>query len=169
MSISATSTEQLWFLNTLVTVRVGHDDGADGVSVIESVAPYGDSPPLHVHETEDEAFHVLEGELRVKAGDAEVRLGAGEWLLAPKGIPHTYRVESGEGARWIVITTSGDFEGFVRAVCRPADRAELPEPQGPPTPEQAGALAEAARGFGIALIGPPLGDQMTDFKPPTTA
>ena len=126
MPLAATSTEQLWFLNTLHTVRVRHDESEDGISVMESLARHGDSPPLHVHQTEDETFHVLEGELRLRAGDAEVTIGAGETLLAPKGVPHTYRVESREGARWLVITGRGDFERFVRALSRPAERPELP-------------------------------------------
>ena len=156
MPLAATSTQQLWFLNQLVTVRVRHDEGEDGISVLESLAPHGDSPPLHVHQTEDEIFHVLEGQLRMRAGDADVTIGAGETLLAPKGVPHTYRVESREGARWLVITTRGDFERFVHALSRPAERPELPTPQGPPTPEQADALATAAREHGIELVGPPL-------------
>ena len=56
MPLAATSTEQLWFLNTLHTVRVRHDEGEDGISVMETLAPHGDSPPLHVHQTEDETF-----------------------------------------------------------------------------------------------------------------
>jgi quercetin dioxygenase-like cupin family protein len=156
MALAATSTEQLWFLNTLHTVRVRHDEGEDGISVMESLAPHGDSPPLHVHQTEDETFHVLEGELRVRAGDADVTIAAGETLFAPKRVPHTYRVESPAGARWLVITRRGDFERFVRALSRPAERPELPTPQGPPTPEQANALAAAAREHGIELVGPPL-------------
>jgi mannose-6-phosphate isomerase-like protein (cupin superfamily) len=156
MPVGATATDQLWFLDTLVTVRVPHDRGEDRISVLESLAPYGDSAPLHVHQTQDETFHVLEGELRLHAGDADVRIGPGETLLAPKGEPHTYRVESSEGARWLVITTGGDFERFVRAFSRKADRPELPVPQGPPTPEQADALAATAREYGIELIGPPL-------------
>jgi quercetin dioxygenase-like cupin family protein len=64
MPLAATSTEQLWFLNTLHTVRVRHDEGEDGISVLESLAPHGASPPLHVHETDDEIFHVLEGFVR---------------------------------------------------------------------------------------------------------
>jgi quercetin dioxygenase-like cupin family protein len=156
MPLAAPSTEHLWFLNTLHTIRVRHDEGEDGVSVMESLAAHGDSPPLHVHQTEDETFHVLEGELRMRAGDADVTIGAGETLLAPKGVAHTYRVESPAGARWLVITTRGDFERFVRALSRPAERPELPTPQGPPTPEQADALAAAARKHGIELVGPPL-------------
>ena len=98
----------------------------------------------------------IEGELRMWAGDAEIRIGAGQSLLAPKGVPHTYRVESPGGARWLVVTTRGDFERFVRELSRPAERPGLPAPQGPPTPEQEDALAEAARQHGIELVGPPL-------------
>ena len=124
--------------------------------MLERVAPHGDSPPLHVHRTEDEIFHVLEGELRVRAGDAEVNVGAGETILGPKGVPHTYRVESRDGARWLVITRRGDFERFVRALSRPAGHPGLPADEGPPTTEQAGALAVAAREHGIEFVGPPL-------------
>ena len=156
MPLAGTSTEQLWFLKTLHTVRVRHDEGEDGISVMETLASHGDSPPLHVHHTEDEIFHVLEGQLRMRAGAADVTIGVGETLLAPKGVPHTYRVVSREGARWLVITTRGDFERFVHALSRPAERPELPTHQGPPTPEQADALAAAAREHGIELVGPPL-------------
>jgi quercetin dioxygenase-like cupin family protein len=155
MSVPASATEQLWFLDTLKTVRVRHDEGEDGISVLESLAPHGDSPPLHV-QSEDEIFHVLEGELRMRAGDADVRLGAGGTILAAKGVPHTYRVESPRGARYLVITRGGDFERFVRAVGRPAERTELPAREGPPTREQAGALAASAREHGIEFVGPPL-------------
>lgn len=156
MSVTAADTEQLWFFNTLHTVRVRHDEGADGISVLESLAPHRDSAPLHLHKTEDEIFHVLEGELHFRVGDADLRIGRGETILAPKGVPHTYRVESPEGARWLVITRRGDFERFVRRLSRPAERPELPDPEGPPTAEQAEALAAAAREHGIEILGPPL-------------
>jgi quercetin dioxygenase-like cupin family protein len=151
----ATPQAQLWFLNTLVTPRVGSEDGSDGLSLLENLAPHGDSPPLHVHHTEDELFHILEGQLRFRVGDAELRARAGATLLAPKGVPHTYLVESERG-RWLVATAHGDFERFVRSFSRPAERAELPEPAPPPTPEQAEALAAACREHGIELVGPPL-------------
>ena len=55
-----------------------------------------------------------------------------------------------------MITRRGDFERFVRALSRQAERPALPTPQGPPTPEQEDALAGAARQHGIELVGPPL-------------
>lgn len=154
--MAARATERFWFLDTLVMVRVAHRQGEDGISVLESWAPFGDSPPLHVHRTEDEVFHLLQGELRLSVGGDELRLRAGETGLAPKGVPHTYRVESRDGARWLVTTTRGDFEQFVRELARPAPEAVLPAPSGPPTAEQADSLAVLAERHEIELVGPPL-------------
>jgi quercetin dioxygenase-like cupin family protein len=150
------NTNQLWFQNSLVTIRVSASDGQDGISILEHLVPYGFSPPLHLHRTEDEVFHVLEGEFRVKIKDQEHRLGPGDMLLAPKGVPHTYRVESAQGARGLAITARGDFERFVRAVSRPAERPELPPPAGPPSADAVQALKAAAAKHGIELVGPPL-------------
>jgi uncharacterized cupin superfamily protein len=156
MVTTSMNTNQLWFQNSLVTIRVSASDGQDGISILEHLVPYGFSPPLHLHRTEDEVFHVLEGEFRVKLKDQEHRLGAGDVLLAPKGVPHTYRVESAQGGRCFAITARGDFERFVRAVSRPAERPELPPPAGPPSADAVQALKAAAAKHGIELVGPPL-------------
>jgi quercetin dioxygenase-like cupin family protein len=153
MDKSTADHRSLWFLNTHVTIRVSSRDSLDGISVLEHWASQGDSPPLHIHHDEDEIFHVLEGEVRYRVGDQEHRARTGETLLAPKGIPHTYRVESAE-ARMLTITR-GEFENFIRAFGRPAEGGGLPSLSGPPTPEQAEALAHAGQQFGIELVGPP--------------
>jgi quercetin dioxygenase-like cupin family protein len=149
----------LWFFDSLVTFAVSHEDGADGIAVMEERARRCDSPPYHVHRTEDEVFHLIEGELVLLVDGETERLRAGETRLAPKGVPHTYRVVS-DHARWLVVTTRGDFERFVREVARPATAAELPTPAGPPTPEQQRVLAEVALRHGIELIGPPLAEEI---------
>lgn len=156
MSVGSAGNEQVWFLDTLVEVRVAASAGSDGISVLEHRARQGDSPPLHVHRTEDEIFHVLEGEFRFLVSGEEHRLRAGETLLAAKGLPHTYRVDSVEGGRWLTVTRGGDFERLVRSFSRPAERPELPPPSGPPTPEQLEALMAACRECGIEIVGPPL-------------
>ena len=144
--------QPLWFLGTTVRILATCDEG-DGVSVLESVAAEGDSPPLHVHATEDELFHVLEGELLLRVGGEDRLLPAGEAALAPRGVPHTYRVETAR-ARWLVTTAKGDFERFVRELARPAESEGLP-PRPQPTPDQVEQLAVAAA-HGIELVGPPL-------------
>jgi quercetin dioxygenase-like cupin family protein len=147
--------QAIWFGDTLVHVRSAHGESEDGLSCLDSTAPYGDSPPLHVHHTEDELFHVVDGRLRLRVGEEDVELAAGDTFLAPMGVPHTYRVES-EQARVLVITRKGDFESFVRAAGRPAESAALPERGGPPSDEQQQAFAELAQRHNIELIGPPL-------------
>lgn len=156
MVIGSMGANQLWFQNSLVTIRVSASDGQDSISILEHLVPYGFSPPLHLHRTEDEVFHVLEGEFRLKLKDQELRLGAGDIVHAPKGVPHTYRVESAQGGRCLAITARGDFERFVRAVSRPAERPELPPPAGPPSAAAFQSLKDAATKDGIELVGPPL-------------
>lgn len=150
------SNERIWFLNTLVHIRVAQQEGKDGISVLEHHAPFGDSPPLHIHHWEDEIFHILEGEIRFQVGNAVQRLGPGAILLATKGIPHTYRVDSVSGGRWVTVTAHGDFEQFVRAVGRETDRDDLPPQAGPPSPEDIKQLAAAAGRFRIEVVGPSL-------------
>jgi uncharacterized RmlC-like cupin family protein len=118
--------------------------------------PFGDSPPLHVHQNQDEVFQILDGEIRFVVGGKEFRHGAGAIVLAPKGVPHSYRVESKQGGHFIITTVGGDFERFVRAMSRPAERPTLPDPSGPPSPEAIEALTATAAQHGIHFVGPPL-------------
>jgi quercetin dioxygenase-like cupin family protein len=148
--------EKLWFLNSLITVRVSAADGTDGITVLEHQVPFGDSPPLHIHHNEDEIFHMISGEVRLLVGGNEMSLRAGETLRAPKDVPHTFVVVSPEGARWLTITSHGDFERMVRALSVPAACDALPAPLGAPTPEQVAKLAKACRAHGVEIVGPPL-------------
>src|SRR5688500_9539282 len=139
--------ESLWFMGTLIRVRLSHRDGTDGISVLEQTAPRGDSPPLHLHVDEDEVFHLLEGELRFSMDGQERTVTAGDTVIAPRGTPHTYRVES-DRARWLIITAHRQFEDFVRTMARPAESEDVPPPAGPPPPEAIAALVATANQFG---------------------
>lgn len=148
------TTPALWFLNSRVEIRRASADGPDGVSILEHFMPQGDSPPTHVHHDEDEIFHILEGRLRFRLGDVERMAGPGETIVGPKGVPHTFVVES-PSARVLTLQTGKAFEGAVRAVSRPAETDGLPAPAAP-TAEMAEALAEAFARFGIDFVGPPM-------------
>lgn len=152
----AAASNHLWFLNTYVTIRVSEVDNRDAISILEHHAPYNDSPPLHIHRNEDEVFHILDGEFRFVVDGQEHRRKAGDILLIPKGTPHSYCIESDGGGHWLTITVKGDFERFVRAMSRPAERHALPEPAGAPSPEAIEALNKTAAEYGIDIVGPPL-------------
>ena len=90
-----------------------------------------------------------------QVGTEERNGQAGDTILAPKGIPHTYRVDSNTG-RWLTVTTHEQFEEFVRAMARAPDAKELPPFAGPPSQEAIAALTETAKRFGIEIVGPPM-------------
>jgi quercetin dioxygenase-like cupin family protein len=115
-------------------------DGKYGlVDMIE--VPAGNMPPLHIHHTHDEGFLLLEGELSLFLPEREITLRRGEFVLAPRGIPHTYRVGDSP-ARWLVLSTPPGFEQFVE------DVAALDEV----TPD---ALTGTGAVYGIEILGPP--------------
>jgi mannose-6-phosphate isomerase-like protein (cupin superfamily) len=145
--------EAIWFLDTLVRVHAGGEDTDGRYGLVESVAPAGHQPPPHVHHREDEGFYVLDGELTVYTGDADgVVVGPGQFLNAPRGVPHTFRVTSDEPARWLVSCAPAGFEAFVREFGEPATADELPVLDGPPEVER---LVRVAAGHGIEILGPP--------------
>lgn len=143
------------FLNTRIVFHRSGVGAAAPLAVMEHWMPHGEAPPLHCHEGEDEIFHILEGRFRFRVGDREILAGPGDSLVAPKGVPHTFRVESAEGGRCYVMTPGVQFEGLIRALARPAPSAALPAPVRP-TPEMQDALIAAGQQHGIAILGPPM-------------
>ncbi|HEY6889573.1 MAG TPA: cupin domain-containing protein [Solirubrobacter sp.] len=140
--------EQLWFIANLAEVLVDRDD----FSLVRMHSPAGDQPPLHVHAEDDEGFYVLSGSLTLWVGEEEpVTLVPGQFVLAPHGVPHTYRAGE-EGAVSLVTSTPGGFVSFLREAGRVAERPELPVLDGPPDVER---LARIAASHGITLLGPP--------------
>jgi quercetin dioxygenase-like cupin family protein len=105
--------EKLVFGEVTVVIRVSAEDSGGTMTVLEEVPPMVDTP-LHVHSKEDELFYVVEGEHIITLGEREHRLGPGEAIFAPRGIPHAQRrVEPGVG-RELIVLTPGGFEQFFR-------------------------------------------------------
>jgi quercetin dioxygenase-like cupin family protein len=73
---------------------------------------------LHVHQSDDEAFHVLEGRLRFRFSDREVDATPGTTVFVPAGLAHTYRAI--EPSRYLVILTPK----LDRLIARLLDRSE---------------------------------------------
>jgi quercetin dioxygenase-like cupin family protein len=143
--------QALWFIDNLVRVHVDGEASGGQLAIVEEWGRRGNMPPLHVHQRDDETFLVLDGELSLFVAGEQLVLNAGQAAVAPREVPHAYRVES-EQARWLVISTPAGFESFVRAAAKPARAEELP-PAG--RPHDPAALAQAAAEVGIEILGPP--------------
>jgi quercetin dioxygenase-like cupin family protein len=56
---------------------------------------------LHVHHADDEAWHVLDGELTFRYANRTETVGPGMTVFVPAGVAHTYT--AGDDARYLII------------------------------------------------------------------
>lgn len=142
------------FLGNLITVHVDPESTRGWFSLLESHMPSGDQPPLHVHLDEDEGFHVIEGEVTIWVGSNEpIVLGPGDSAVAPKGIPHTYRVTSAGPARMFASSTPARFGRMVIEYAEPTPAITLD--QVPATAPDLDRLGQICAKNGIQILGPP--------------
>ena len=79
------------------------------VSVI-TMAPGRTGPAPHVHEEEDDAFYVLEGELTFLLADGDVPAPAGTFVLVPPGAQHTFANRGDVPARVLNVHAPAGFD-----------------------------------------------------------
>jgi quercetin dioxygenase-like cupin family protein len=58
---------------------------------------------LHVHRSDDEAWHVLDGQLTFRYADRTEVAGPGMTIFVAAGVAHTY--SAGSDARYLIILT----------------------------------------------------------------
>ena len=143
----------IWHLDTLMTFKALAEETGGRLVAWEQLLPHRSSPPLHVHHSDDEAWFVLEGTVTFQVAGSAWTAEAGSFVWAPRGVPHTFRVDS-PSARMLALAIPGEFDRFVLATGRPAEAPTLPPaPDGPP---DMAALVGAAREHGMEVLGPPL-------------
>lgn len=120
-------------------------DAADGaLSIFEDRNEPGVGPPLHVHHDADEIFTIVSGQYKLICGESIIEAGAGDVVLVPRGVPHTFRNSSAGPGHLIVTMRPGGFEGFFKAV---AD-AKLE------VPRDMSAIAEIGQRYHLEFLGP---------------
>ncbi|MEW6144256.1 MAG: cupin domain-containing protein [Thermodesulfobacteriota bacterium] len=131
-------------------LATGEDTGG-AYSLFEALVPPKDpGPPPHIHRNEDEAFYVLKGRFTIFSGDEEFRAEPGDFISLPRGISHSFRSDSDEAGRLLVIVSPSGFEKFFDAVGEPVtDDTKFPPP---PSEEHIRKIIEEAPKFGIQLI-----------------
>jgi mannose-6-phosphate isomerase-like protein (cupin superfamily) len=144
--------QAIWFLRNRMTIKATAQSTGGAFGLVESLIAPGFSPPLHVHHREDESFWVLEGELTMKCGEQTFRAAAGAFVFLPRGVPHTFVVESDTPARMLTLLTPGGGEGVFIDAGRPAEHEGLP-PAAPPDIEK---LKRVSVQYGAEIIGPPM-------------
>lgn len=112
----------------------------------------GAGPPRHVHDWEDETFLLLAGEITFFSGDQAKLLNKGDFIYAPRHIPHCFKNSGTETVVLLETSSPAGIEHFFRSAGRPlVSRDEQPYPM---SPEEVQPFKSKAPEFGITLLGP---------------
>jgi len=120
-------------------------------TVMEATLPPKAGPPPHVHHREDETMLVLSGEVTFFVGDTTKVLKAGEFIFAPRGIPHHFKNTGTEEAVLLETASPAGVERFFEAVGHPLPDRNAPPL--PPTAEDIARMIALAPSYGIDILG----------------
>ena len=113
--------------------------------------PRGAAPPLHIHHDADETFFVLDGEVAIFVGDQRYECTAGDFVLGPRGVAHTFIVRS-EWAELLASFSPAGIEGLFAAMAPAVLAGEAaPTPSMPDQDEFVRLMAKHECEF----VGPP--------------
>jgi len=99
-------------------------------SLMEAVVPKDAGPPPHEHAW-DEAYYVIDGEVRFTIGERSVTAKPGDFIYAPGGTLHGFQGASKRPARILVFDSPAHTDAFFREVARevkelPRELAKVP-------------------------------------------
>ncbi|GLZ45324.1 cupin [Actinomycetospora sp. NBRC 106375] len=146
-----------WAMGMLLERLVGGEDTGGRLSASVVSQPPGQASPLHVHTREAEAWFVLDGTITYRAGDELTRMGAGDFIYLPSGVPHAFRITGTAPARFLALALPGGLLDVYDEVGRPATERRLPD--GGVNPADLERWMEAGPRYGLQVVGPPLTPQ----------
>lgn len=146
--------EALWLMGGLYTFKaLNAETGA--YTLVELKAPQGFAIPVHYHEGEEEGFYVAQGEVTIYLGNDERTLAAGGFAMAPRGVPHAFRLETPDATLVLLVSPGPVHEAMFREMGEPATARSIPE--APAMPPDVPELAKIAARHGTQIVGPPPG------------
>ncbi|MBV9328007.1 MAG: cupin domain-containing protein [Chloroflexi bacterium] len=101
--------------------------------------------PPHIHQAEEEAWYVLEGELTFRIGDRTIPAPAGSFILVPRGTLHSFANTGAGPARYLQLFSPGGMERYF------AERAALLRDAAPGPPDRA-VLTDLNRRYGMEFV-----------------
>ena len=106
-------------------------DTGNAWSIMEGTLPKDSGPPPHDHPW-DEAYYILEGDVRFVIDGKPQMYHAGDFVYAPAGTLHGFQGASDKPARVLILDVPAHTEGFFKDCDRevrslPADLRKVPE------------------------------------------
>ena len=107
-----------------LSVKVATSETNGGLFIMEHTHLLPGGPPLHLHLYQDEWFYVMEGEVAFQLGEQRLNLHAGESLLGPRRVPHTFSSMGAAPSRVLIaFCPAGKMEQYFRDIQDPKVQA----------------------------------------------
>ena len=139
------SLESFGLRGGVTTLLTDGEDTLDQYTVFDYLLPPGGGPPPHIHNNEDEAFYILDGEVSFQVGN-QTFVGTPGDLVAYTGEEvHAFRNMGTEPARMLVLTAPAGIEDLLRQTSQPVeDISNVP-------PDDIPKFTELAPEFGLEI------------------
>ncbi|HEX2281284.1 MAG TPA: cupin domain-containing protein [Thermomicrobiales bacterium] len=136
----------------IVTILLNGEATGGAYAFFDELTDPGGGPPLHVHEREDEAYFILEGRFEFRVGEQTITAGPGDFMRAPRGVPHTFRNVGSSPARKLALAWPAGLERFFLEIGQPVVAAA---PASPPDSYAMARFVEAVAKYGMKILAPP--------------
>ncbi len=127
---SPTIGNSLASMGSIIRIPVAGATTGGRLAVIEAVSKPGKEPPPHVHEWEDQIFHIIEGRIAFHCGPERFVAEPGNYAIVPQGTPHAFAILT-PFVRLVVVASSVDgrpvgLDRHLSAMSEPATPRTLP-------------------------------------------
>ncbi|HEY2756524.1 MAG TPA: cupin domain-containing protein [Pseudolabrys sp.] len=93
-----------------VSVCVRGADVGGAYTILRSLIVPDGAVPMHIHQNEDEVFHIIEGCLHFHIGKAEFNASPGATVVVPKGAAHAWRNMTEARVLALIVFTPGGID-----------------------------------------------------------
>jgi len=140
--------QELFIMGGQFDCKVSSKSTNGQLCIYDTVRQEKGGPALHLHHNQDEWFYIIKGEFKVKVGEDEFNLKAGDSAFAPRKIPHAFaKISEGEGQMLVLFQPAGSMEDFFKQMSKLGKN--IPK-------DQEHKLKELWHAHGMEIVGPPL-------------
>jgi mannose-6-phosphate isomerase-like protein (cupin superfamily) len=99
-----------WVSGDVYEIKATAEATNGSLSFIDARVPPGNGPVAHVHNSSDELFYIISGELEMLNGDQTFVADAGALVFVPRGTRHRFRNVSDGETHMVFLFTPGGIE-----------------------------------------------------------
>ncbi len=99
--------------SNILDVKISGSDTNGDLAIFEQTSlSQGKGTPLHVHHSQDEIFHILEGSYKFQVGGEKYDLKTGDSIFLPRKVAHAWTQVSAKGKMSVIMQPAGKLENF---------------------------------------------------------